>query len=218
MVAGDFNLIYREQDKNNSSINRAMMGRFRRCLDDTALKEIPLIGRKFTWSNEQESPTLVKLDRVFCSSDWEEKFPRCLLQSAATEDSDHCPLLLGLSDLRLGKRRFHFEAFWPSIEGFSEEVAAAWGSVQAMPCPIETLALKFRALTRALQSWSQRKVGHIKSQLLLAKEIVHQLEIAQDSRQLSSDEANLRCMLKKHGLALSSLLRTIARSRSRIDY
>jgi hypothetical protein len=74
-----------------------------------------------------------------------------------------------LSDLRLGKRRFHFEAFWPSIEGFSEEVAAAWGSVQAMPCPIETLALKFRALTRALQSWSQRKVGHIKSQLLLAK-------------------------------------------------
>lgn len=27
-VAGDFNLIYRQEDKNNSNLNRAMMGRF----------------------------------------------------------------------------------------------------------------------------------------------------------------------------------------------
>lgn len=149
--------------------------------------------------------------------DWEDKFPQCLLQSTATDDSDHCPLLLGLNDLRLGKRRFHFEAFWPTIEGFSEEVAAAWGSVPASPYPIEMIALKFRALTRALQSWSQKRFGHIKSQLLIVKKIIHQLEIAQDSRQLSNEEASLQCKLKKHSLALSSLLCTIAHLRSCID-
>lgn len=126
-----------------------MMGRFRRCINDTALKEIPLVGRQFTWSNEQDNPTLVKLDRVFCSTDWEEKFPRCLLQSAASDSSDHCPLLLGLNDLAPGKRRFHFETFWPSIEGFSDVVQAAWSSIQATTCPLETLSLKFRALTRS---------------------------------------------------------------------
>uniref|UniRef100_A0A0A9CA11 Endonuclease/exonuclease/phosphatase domain-containing protein n=1 Tax=Arundo donax TaxID=35708 RepID=A0A0A9CA11_ARUDO len=55
-----------------------------------------LLGRKYTWSNERRSPTLVRLDRVFCSSDWEDIFPDSLLQSAASVVSDHCPLVLGL--------------------------------------------------------------------------------------------------------------------------
>ena len=53
MVAGDFNLIYRDEDKNNANYNRAMMGGFRRFINDLALKEIPLHGRKYTWSNQQ---------------------------------------------------------------------------------------------------------------------------------------------------------------------
>lgn len=97
---GDFNMIYKDEDKNNTNLNWALMGRFRRLIDDVVIKEIPLCGRKFTWTSSSTSttPTLVKLDRVFYWVDWEEYFPGCLLQSAATEDSDHCPLLLGLND------------------------------------------------------------------------------------------------------------------------
>lgn len=69
VVAGDFNLIYRSEDKNNPSIHYAMMGCFQRLLDDIELKESSLLGRKFTWSNERESPTLVKLDYVFCTAE-----------------------------------------------------------------------------------------------------------------------------------------------------
>jgi hypothetical protein len=82
------------------------MGRFRRRINDLALKEIQLHGRKFTWSNGQGNPTLLKLDRALYSVDWEALFPDCLLQSSATLESDHCPLILGLRDLR-GERRFH---------------------------------------------------------------------------------------------------------------
>jgi hypothetical protein len=41
-----------------------------------AVSELPLHGRKFTWSTSSTSanPTLVKLDRVFCSPDWEDIF------------------------------------------------------------------------------------------------------------------------------------------------
>ena len=98
VILGDFNLIYKEEDKNNDNLNRAMMGRFRRLIDNLALKELPLHGRKFTWSNGQDSDTLVKLDRVLSTVDWEELFPNCLLQSAPSSDSDHCPLILGLKD------------------------------------------------------------------------------------------------------------------------
>ena len=81
LVAGDFNLIYKDEDKNNSNLNRAMMGRFRRWINDMAVTELPLHGRKFTWSSSpsRTSPTFVKLDQVFCSLDWEEMFRECLL-------------------------------------------------------------------------------------------------------------------------------------------
>jgi hypothetical protein len=42
LVLGDFNLIYKEEDKNNSNLNRAMMGRFRRWINDLGVSEIPL--------------------------------------------------------------------------------------------------------------------------------------------------------------------------------
>jgi hypothetical protein len=71
MVAGDFNMISSSEDKNNANINRALMGRFRHFVNDMELKEIPLLGRQYTWSNEGASPTLVKLDRVLCTGDWE---------------------------------------------------------------------------------------------------------------------------------------------------
>jgi hypothetical protein len=54
MLAGDFNTIYCSEDKNNDNINRATMGRFRRFVNYLELKEIPLLGRRCTWSNERE--------------------------------------------------------------------------------------------------------------------------------------------------------------------
>jgi hypothetical protein len=62
-----FNLIYKDEDKNNTNLDRAMMGRFRRFKDDMAIKEIPIHGRKYTWTstNLGASPTLVKLDEYF---------------------------------------------------------------------------------------------------------------------------------------------------------
>lgn len=112
LILGDFNLIVKDEDKNNGNLNHAMMGRFRRLINDLELHDVLLHGRKFTWSNQQDAPTLVRLDRALCSTDWNHVFPNHLLQSAATDGSDHCPLLLSLNAIKAGKARFHFEAFW----------------------------------------------------------------------------------------------------------
>jgi hypothetical protein len=64
IVGGDFNLIYSEEDKNNTNLDRGMMDRFRRSLNDLDHREVALMGRKYTWSNEREDPTLVRLDSL----------------------------------------------------------------------------------------------------------------------------------------------------------
>jgi exonuclease III len=50
LVCGDFNLIYKAEDKSNSRLNRRLMGKFRTVLDDIELKELSLNGHKFTWT------------------------------------------------------------------------------------------------------------------------------------------------------------------------
>ena len=74
-VTGDFNLILNEEDKSNDRIDRANLRRFRRTVAALELQDLHLHGRAFTWSNERENPTLVRLDRVLVSMDWEELFP-----------------------------------------------------------------------------------------------------------------------------------------------
>jgi hypothetical protein len=118
----------------------------------------------------------------------------------------------------MGKGCFCFEAFWSKLEGFYDVVQEVWESAAAVNCPFKTLDLKLKATARKLQSWIGKHVGHVRSQLALAREILHKLEIAQDSRSLSLAEIWLRNMLKKHTLFLSSLQRTIARSRLRISW
>ena len=121
-MAGDFNLILDPADKNNARINRRNMNRFRRLVDSLELRDIHLHGRTYTWSNECTNPTLVKLDRILTTVDWEELYPLCFQQTLSSDDSDHCPLLLLTKTNVRAKPMFHFETFWPKLDGFPNTV------------------------------------------------------------------------------------------------
>jgi hypothetical protein len=72
------------------------------------------------------------------------------------------------------------------------------------------------ALVHELQRWSATKIGGIKNQLLMARELVLRLDRAQERRQLSEEELGLRRRMKMRCLGLASLERTLARQRSRV--
>jgi hypothetical protein len=160
----------------------------------------------------------MKLDRVLCTADWEAIYLECFLQSQAIEISDHCPLVLNLYEGVKSFRHFHFENSWSKLLGFLETVTTSWSQPVEASCPLEQVSLKLKRLTRALQSFGHKKVGHVKLQLGIAREILHRLEIAQDLRQLTLEEDWLRCEAKQLCLTLASLERSIARSRSRIRF
>lgn len=129
IIGGDFNMVLFAADKNNERLNRRIMHRFRRFTADMELHDLYLHGRRYTWSNEQRSPTLVRIDRVLCTPSWEIAHPNCSLRCLASAASDHCPLVVDCSPPSRGPRRFHFERFWPKLDGYLQVISDAWASV-----------------------------------------------------------------------------------------
>jgi hypothetical protein len=74
-------LFTKAEDKNNSRLNRRLMGRFKAALDELELMELPLHGRKFTWTSSHSSQSEVTMTRIDKMSAWEEMFPTAHLQA-----------------------------------------------------------------------------------------------------------------------------------------
>ncbi|XP_073363516.1 uncharacterized protein [Aegilops tauschii subsp. strangulata] len=185
-------------------------------MTSSSLSSTYLNGRRYTWSNKRNAPTLEKLDRVLVSMDWKQSHSSSLLSALSTSISDHCPLHLVLDpDLRRG-RHFHFESSCIKVDGFQEVVRQAWTAHQAVLNPFKRLAAKLKATAKALARWSARYIGNIKQQLLIATEVILRLDVAMENRTLSNAEVELRRTLKQKLLGLASLQRSIARQRSRV--
>jgi hypothetical protein len=90
------------------------------------VKEIELIGKKFTWSNNQAQPTLTRIDRAFCSPSWEDIYLNLVLHPLSSSMSDHCPLLSLPLHPPSPRPKFRFETYWIDMLGFQECVLQAW--------------------------------------------------------------------------------------------
>lgn len=218
MILGDFNMILRASEKNNTNINRSMMNKFRSFVDNNELKELHMHGRRFTWSNERDAPTMTKIDRVLVSLDWELDNPNCLLQALSSGVSDHAPLHLNTGAMFCPKKRFRFEIFWTKLEGFDDAVREAWTCNDDIVDPFKRLDALFRNTASALQAWGQRKTGNIKLLMAVATLVIFRLDQAQENRILTDQELWLRRTLKMALLGMASLERTIERQRSQMRW
>lgn len=125
LILGDFNPILRVQDKNNSRINLPMLNRFKSMIDNLELVPIELVGKKFTWCNDQTTPTMTKIDHLLASTEWLDIFPSTELQALASLGSDHCPLFLQGGVNFDFYRGFRFEAHWAHMPGFLNTIREA---------------------------------------------------------------------------------------------
>jgi len=153
VLLGDFNLILDAADKSNDNLNRRLMSEFRNTINYLELKEICLTGRKFTWSNDT---TQTRIDRAFCTVDWEMMLPNLVMHALSSSVSDHSPLfLMGASVLNTFKG-FRFESFWPSIPRFQEVVQHAWDDQVNFFNPFLRLHIKFTRTAKALRKWAKK--------------------------------------------------------------
>jgi exonuclease III len=94
LVGGDFNIIRRQEEKNNDNFNPRWHFIFNVIIESLDLREIALSRRQYTWANRRETPTFEKLDRVLATVGWEENFPLVTIRALTRAGSDdHTPLL-----------------------------------------------------------------------------------------------------------------------------
>ena len=95
------------------------MTSFNNFIEKLQLRELYHDGGKYTWTNKQEAPIMICIDRVLVTISWEERHPLCTLSTLPGIGSDHCPLLLNSGELEnIEKRQFFFEKQWIQMEGF----------------------------------------------------------------------------------------------------
>jgi endonuclease/exonuclease/phosphatase family metal-dependent hydrolase len=91
---GDFNLIRSPSYRNKPGGNLNEMLLFNEAISNLDLVEIPLKGRKYTWSSMQSTPLLQRLDWFFTSHSWTSSFPDTIATPLAMTTSDHVPYVI----------------------------------------------------------------------------------------------------------------------------
>lgn len=119
LIGGDFNIIRYANERNSNTGVHRHSGMFNFLIHLYELRELIMTGGRFTWSNNQEFPTLEKLDRILVTKEWEDFFPLALVKKLPREVSIHNPLIL-LSDSRTPNKaiQFRFELSWLKIPDF----------------------------------------------------------------------------------------------------
>jgi exonuclease III len=94
VIGGDFNIMRFSSEKNKTFHPNRFSKKFSALIHLNELREIYIAGGQFTWSNNQENPTLEKLDRILMPGDWEAIFPTVHVYKCPREFSDHNPLIV----------------------------------------------------------------------------------------------------------------------------
>jgi hypothetical protein len=131
LLGGDFNLVRKAGDKSNGIINNKWVDAFNDWVSSWGLVELDPNNRLYTWTNNQETPILARIDRIFASTDWDANFPLTRVKALERLPSDHNPLLLDTAvNVNRPKKKFRFEKWWLEKENFKEVVRKAW----SQPC------------------------------------------------------------------------------------
>lgn len=201
LLLGDFNLMRSPDNRNKPGGDLTEMFLFNEAISALRLVELPLNGRKFTWTNKQPEPLLERLDRFFTSNSWTLSYPSTMASTLNMETSDHTPCVVTFNtDIPKG-RIFRFENYWMEHPDFFSIVQHGWN----VPVPVDDkaklISAKFKNLRRVLKAW-HFTLSNLKVVIANVKLILSLLEILEEYRDLSLPEWNFMNTLMAKLLSL----------------
>jgi hypothetical protein len=187
LVVGDFNLMRRSEDRNRPGDNISEMLQFNAAISSLGLEEIPLHGRRSTWTNKQQPPLLERLDWFFSSTAWTIAYPHSVAKSLVMETSDHWPCVIEIKTSIPKCKIFRFENFWMEHESFLPLVAAYWNGHFTQTDVAHLLSAKFKALRATLRIW-QSQLSNLKQIITNIKVVISLLDCIEEWRDFIVEE------------------------------
>ena len=147
LIGGDFNIIRKASEKNKPGTPGHWSFLFNAILEQAGVRELEITGREFTWGNNLPIPTFEKLDRILCSTEWEEVYPLTQITALTRGKSDHTPLFLDSGDIQKSDSIFT----WFLREGIHKIIHDVWNDMSATGDIIDRLLGKLRLLRPKLK-------------------------------------------------------------------
>lgn len=179
--------------------------------------DMPLMGRKFTWTNFQDSSIHSRIDRFLVDHVWMEKF-KLSQWGLHRPISDHCPILLA-DDLRdWGPKPFRFLNIWLSHPKCLSIAKEAWLQSNITGWMGEKLVQKLKDVKERLKEWNKNEFGDINLKLSNSEKQLQVLDLVSEERQLNQNEKDLWTKTKADFWKYSKMAESIWRQKSRISW
>jgi exonuclease III len=217
LVLGDFNFMRKPSDRNKPGGDVNEMLLFNEAISNLGLVELPLKGRKFTWSNMQQEPLLERLDWFFTSSSWTLSYPSTLVFPLVKPTSDHVSCVIAIGTKIPKAKIFRFENYWLEHSDFKQVVQNIWNIPVGYSDSAKKINAKLKNLRRGLKLWA-KILPCLKNQIQKTNEVIELLDIIEEMRTLTLDEWNLRDALKAHIITLLQNQRTYWKQRGKIKW
>jgi hypothetical protein len=150
-------------------------------------KELKLYGNRYTWSNNQQSRLLERLDWFFASVSWVANYPGSKVNTLSRDISDHYPCLVSISTNIPKAKVFRFENFWMLHDDFTQVLNHGWSLPTYQTDAAKVLTIELKKLRQIFREWQTNLTS-------LAKTIEHNklalkfVDIMEEFRDLSLEE------------------------------
>jgi len=132
-ICGDFNATQSKGERLSFSLTIRFFDNepFNRFIEDIALVDHALCGRRYTW-HQGDGQTMSRLDRFLLSEEWGLIWLTCIQMAQSRGLLDHCLLMLSIDEENWGPRPFCMLKCWANLPGYKQFVSKEWRSFQVV--------------------------------------------------------------------------------------
>jgi len=156
-LIGDFNSVRSAAERkgiHSGTVNSCDLARFNDFIEMCALRDIPVVGRKFTWYRPNGTARS-RLDRVLVSDKWLLQWQGSKQFVQSRQVSDHCALVVKNSIVDWGPKPFCTFDVWQQSLGFKEVVKKAWDTSAHSGSSMENLREKLKWMKLQIKRWNK---------------------------------------------------------------
>ncbi|CAM8897571.1 unnamed protein product [Rhodiola kirilowii] len=215
ILGGDFNAVLHEEERRGSAFNGKEADQFFEFIQAMGVMDMPLVGRKFTWSNKFGAS---RLDRFLVSPEVVSMCPNLKQWGLSKDLSDHAAIALKEEAKNWGLKPFRFINAWLEHPGLGKLIKESWSQPGEVGWKGFIIQQKLAKIRRRLGAWNKSTFGNIGKKLKETKLEFEKMDILQDQRILSPEEQLRRTTLRSRLWHLEAQEERLWRQKSRVNW